>query len=220
MLLLVSLLNLLFLPLQASNNSYEYLYESDGIKVYSRTDGGLQCYKAEGLVQANLFELMAVISDLSKRQEWVKNLEFSRAISGDIASAVQLYEKYKMPWPASDRDTVTTSETIVDYKKLEIEANFFNSTHPDYPLKESIIRIPAIKGYQFFAYQSETTTLSRNTLCIDIGGDLPAWLVRVVSRAMPVDTLKSMQRQVEKTRGQYQEFIQQHKEKAAREGKE
>jgi len=197
---------------KATAETWTSLYQVDGIKVYSRSHDGRQCYKAEGIIQAGLFELMAVIADLKRRPEWVRNLETSQAITGDISSTVLLYEKYNFPWPASDRDTVTKSVTKVNYETLEIEAEFFNSTHPEYPERQGTVRIPVIQGQQFFKYESETATLNRNSICIDIGGNLPAWLVRLVSRDMPINTLKDLQSQVEKTRGQYADFISRHKQ--------
>ena len=200
---------------KTQGHTWEFLYQVDGIKVFSRSQKDAQCYKAEGIIHANLFELMAVIADLEKRPQWVRNLESSRAITGDISSTVLLYEKYNFPWPASDRDTVTKSITTVDYNNLEIEAEFYNSTHPDYPEQEGIIRIPEITGNQFFKFKSETTTFNRNSICIDIGGSLPGWLVRLVSQDMPVNTLKDLQDQVHRTNGQYDEFIKSHKKQAA-----
>src|SRR4051812_36642435 len=101
----------------ATAQTWEFLYEVDGIKVFASSQENLQCYRAEGVIEANVFELMAVIADLSRRPEWVRNLESSTAIEGDIASSVLLYERYNFPWPASDRDTITQSNTKVDYQK-------------------------------------------------------------------------------------------------------
>jgi len=198
--------------------SWTELHEVEGIKVFSRTEEGRSCYKASGDIQANFFELMAVIADLSRRPEWVRNLKVSKAIEGDISSSVLLYEKYDFPWPALNRDTVTRSVTRIDYSNLEIEANFHHASHPEYPEERGVIRIPFIKGWQFFKYASETTTRTENSICIDIGGRIPAWLVRMVSRDMPSATILDLQRQVAKTRGQYKSFVEMHQQMARQVG--
>ena len=56
----------------ASGQDWEYLYQVDGIKVYSMSTDSLNCYKAEGVINGNLFELMAVIADLERRPEWIR----------------------------------------------------------------------------------------------------------------------------------------------------
>jgi hypothetical protein len=198
--------------------SWTELHEVDGIKVYSRTDEGRSCYKASGDIQANLFELMAVIADLPRRSEWVRNLKVSKAIEGDISSSVLLYEKYDFPWPAMNRDTVTRSMTRIDYRTLEIEANFHHASHPEYPEERGVIRIPFIKGWQLFKYASVTTTHTENSICIDIGGQIPSWLVRMVSKDMPSATILDLQRQVAKTRGQYKNFVETHQQMARQAG--
>jgi hypothetical protein len=153
---------------------------------------------------------MAVIADLPRRTEWMKDLDSSRIIEGDFESTAILYERYKFPWPANDRDTVTKSVVAVDYEKKEVNVHYFNTTHASLPPIKGLTRIPRVEGKILFRFVDEQKTYTKQQITLDVGGKLPLWAVRWLSRKMPVETLRGLQNQVRATRGKYPEFVQKH----------
>ena len=153
---------------------------------------------------------MGVIADTSSRAQWVEGMEKFQILEGNIESEAIIYEFYNFPWPIADRDTVTRSVARLDYRKKEIDVKFTNTTHRLKPPVRGVVRIPKAAGEMFFRYESRNKTYTRNIIALDIGGRIPFWLVDQIVRKIPVKTLESLQEQVAKTKGKYQEFINKH----------
>lgn len=201
-------------PQAASAADWEFLYETDGIKVHRDRTSSAPHYSAEGLINGNIFDVLAVVADLENRAQWMKDLASTAVVEGDFASTAVLYERYDFPWPAADRDTVTKSIATVDYVKAEVSVHYFNTTHPNHPEASGLVRMPKVDGNIVFRYHSDEQTYTKQEITLDVGGDLPDWLVWWVSRNMPVDTLVGLEKRVKETKGQYQSFVTQHKELA------
>lgn len=200
-------------PHTSMARDWQFQYKVDALNVLTSDDDRLSCFRAEGVIKANIFELMAVIADVSRRHEWMNSLEVSKVIEGDLESSASLYEKYNFPWPTLDRDTVTKATTSINYKTFEVSSKFSNSKHSDYPPVEGIVRIPKLEGGLYFKRVSNQETYTRNTFCVNFGGDLPKWLVNAVGEKMPAETLLDLQKQVLKTKGKYQKFVESHQKK-------
>jgi len=195
------------------NPKWEFLYEQDGIRVH-RLDTELPTFKAEGRLEANLYELLAIMADLERRIEWVANLSEIKIIEGDPEATVFVYNRFDLPWPASDRDSVIKGTTVIDYQKREVEVSFEGAAHSTRPEVPGVVRITKLKGFTKLKYVDETHVDVIQQATIDTGGNIPLWIAKMFAEDQPINTIKSMKKQLVRTRGQYDQFVARHRLKA------
>ena len=205
----LDLASILLVSALASPDSVEWkhLYCRDGFDLYRATTAAIPTYKAEGTVPVALFDLMAVVADLPRRTEWIADLAEVRVLEGDVMSRVVLYERYDMPWPLRDRDSVVESTIHIDRAAGVVTVDYRGVSSPVVPVPDGTVRIPVVQGQMRFAWQGAQTTEARYEATLDVGGRIPEWLVKVAIRDVPAYTLKQAVEQVERTRGQYDDFV-------------
>lgn len=189
---------------------WELLYKHGSVSLSRDDTGKLPAFKAEGVIEANLFDVLAVLSDIPHRTEWMKDLERTRIVSGDVESKVVIYEEYHLPWPVQNRDSVVESTIHQDLKELEVDVDYHEVTSNQAPVRVGIVRMPAVRGSMVFRYIDETHAYARVIIELDVGGALPKWAVKRFVKEAPVMTLDGLVKQVAATQGHYAEFIKRH----------
>lgn len=195
--------------------SWSKLYETDLFTVYSDERGPAPVFKAEGYIDANIFDVLAVLADVSRRTEWVDNLIEALIVEGKIDHDVTIYEQYFLPWPCDNRDTVVRSVIEKDLKRLEVKVKYHRVKHPKVPEYEDVTRMPVVQGDMTFTYAGCNRSFARMILALDVGGHFPRWAVNQFVKRAPVKTLEGMLEQVARTRGQYTDFIGRYKAQAS-----
>ena len=140
----------------------------------------------------------------------MKNLSAARVIAGDPEDHVWLYSRYNLPWPAEDRDSVIESNILKDYAKGEITVVFKAVEDVRMPPVSGVVRVPIADGTIFLKKLTNTRIFVRYEMKTDPGGLLPEWICNHFTKDVPINTLKALKIQVEKTRGVYNDFIQRH----------
>lgn len=197
-----------------ASSEWVFLYEEDGIRVH-RLDTPLPTFKAEGRLEANLYELLAIMADVERRIEWVANLSDIKVIEGDPEAKVLVYNRFALPWPASDRDSVIEGTTTIDYQKREVEVAFVAVAHTSRPEVPGVVRITNLQGTTNLKYVDDTHVDVIQQATIDTGGNIPLWVAKMFAEDQPINTIRAMKKQLIKTRGQYDPFVARHKVKAA-----
>jgi START domain len=190
--------------------TWRLAYRHHELAVYQDGTSSKPSYKIEGTVDANLFSLMAVLSDIGHRTEWVRDLKESRIVAGNVESSVTIYERYHLPWPCHDRDSVAQSEIALDNKQLTVSVQYHEVVRVDVPSRPGIVRMPQTRGSMYFRYIDKSHSFARVVVKLDVGGRLPGWIVNWVARQVPAITVDSLLARVKTTRGQYRDFIQSH----------
>lgn len=193
------------------HSDWNHLYTTSEISVFQSKTDYPYTYMAQGLLKGNILEVLAVLADAQTRTEWFENLEKFEVLSGEIEGSSILYEKYTFPWPAWDRDIVTLSKVYIDYKKKEVSVEFQSTKFKDKPPLAGIVRMPKTKGTMFFKFHDQHHTYTRNTLMLDVGGNLPDWVVSQVVKKIPYQTVYSLEQRIVQMKGKYDEFITKHK---------
>jgi len=192
---------------------WEYMYTKSGLNMYEAIGTSLPTYKAEGIIPVNLLDLLAVISDVPRRPEWLPDIDESRILEGDIESRVIIYERFDMPWPVTDRDCVVESVIYKDFAHGVVTVTFKEIEHPAKPPVEGLVRIPIMRGQMQFSYLDSDRTVATYEATLDIDTSLPDWLFQIALRRLPIFTLEAITQQVKRTRGQYNAFVAQQQEK-------
>ena len=188
-----------------------FLYQQDDIKVYTNSESP-PTFKAEGTFAANMLELLAVLSDVPRRPEWVKGLVSARVVDGNPEEKVLIYSLYDLPWPAADRDSLIESVITKDVSSREIKIAFKAVEDGRVKPVLGIIRVPIADGVIVLKKLDSDSVHVSYEVKTDSGGDLPKWIATQFTKHVPLKTLLALRGQMIKTKGEYQEFMSRNRD--------
>ena len=183
--------------------------EEDGVEVSQRPVPGrsLPVLRGIGVVEANLFEVLAVIRDVERLNEWVHTCIESRLLGIEGDAVAYAYTRSDAPWPVSDRDVVVRSETLVLEAGAEVHIRFRSVEHDSQGEVDGVVRMPRLRGHYRLRVTEAGRTRVEYQVDADPGGRLPTWLVRRTARDIPLRTIVNLRKQVARTRGEYADFV-------------
>ncbi len=168
--------------------------QADGIDIYTRPVEGsdIKEFKAEGMVDIHIDEIVALLQDSDRFQEWFPNTSDSRLIKRDGDISYQ-YSVMQTPWPISDRDnifrSVTTRDTSTGSVHISIEA-----APKEIPENDGLHRVTRATGSWQFTPEGADKTLVVFVMHLEPGGGLPDWLVNARIVATPYEALMNMRK--------------------------
>lgn len=188
---------------------WEKVFEDDGILVESAESPGksLPTFRATGVLQHNLYELLAVLDDVPRHLEWMVRMSASDTLQKLSDFDRVIYNRFDVPWPASDRDSVMQVLAELDRERHYVKLRFLRIKHPLRPEFEGVVRIPDLTSEAELTAIGPNKTKVSYLIDIDPGGSLPSWLVEWVVERIPYQMLKKLQKQIVKTQGTYGDFI-------------
>lgn len=194
----------------AEPGSWKLAYRHHGLSVYQDGSDSKPSYMIEGIIDANLFSVLAILADVGHRTEWVRDLKESRIVDGNVEKAVVIYERYHLPWPCRDRDALVYSEIFEDDANLAVTVKYHEVVRADVPPRPGVVRMPATRGSMFFRYVDRGHSFARVVVRLDVGGRIPGFIVNWVARQVPAITVDGMLRRIQATRGKYDAFVRAH----------
>ena len=75
------------------------------------------------------------------------------------------------------------------------------------PPRDGVVRVTALRGFYRLTALDGGRTRVVYQVYSDPGGSLPRWLARKATEKIPAETITTLRRQVARTRGQYQKFL-------------
>ena len=200
---------LLFAGFARAENGWQPLVTQDGVSVQERATPGraMPELQATAEIDAGIFDVLAVIADVSRQTEWMHDCAESRRLRRVGADALVIYNRTSAPWPVSDRDVVLHSQTKLLEPSRHVAVRFANVTDPGAPPVDGVVRMPRLVGEYDLVALSPMRTRVTYTIDLEPGGSLPAWAAARTARETPLKTMLGLRRQVEATRGQYAEFV-------------
>ena len=180
------------------------------VTVKSVPGRGLPIFRGVGQVDAGLFEILAVLDDISKFTEWMSDCTAARIVKQKNEFERIEYNRIAAPWPVSDRDTTIRSWVEVNVAKAEVKARFQSVDTPDQPPVSGVVRMPRLEGYYLLQAIDAGHTRVTYQVDADPGGMLPEWLIKLTTRKLPIETLVGLRRQVARTRGKYEVFLKRY----------
>lgn len=198
-----------FTPPSLASDDWRHLTTKDGIEVSEREVPGraFPIFRGVGTVEANLYDVFAVLSDVDRYTEWMHKCVDAREVRRESEMVRYSYNRTGAPWPVSDRDVVLRSETVVIDPGRKVHVGFGSVEEESVGPVKGVVRMRRLEGhYKLEALGPERTRVEYQ-VDADPAGRLPAWLVKRTTRDLPLHTLIKLRRQVTKTRGQYGELI-------------
>ncbi len=197
-------------PFLASDD-WRHLTTKDEIEVSEREVPGraFPIFRGVGTIEANLYDVFAVIADVDRYTEWMHNCVEARRVRRESETVYYSYNRTGAPWPVRDRDVVLRSKMIVVEPGRELHVRFGSVEDDSVGPVKGVVRMRRLEGhYKLEAIGAEQTRVEYQ-VDADPGGRLPAWLVKRNTRDLPLRTLLKLRQQVTRTRGQYDDSIRQ-----------
>ncbi|WP_375194078.1 START domain-containing protein [Marinobacter sp.] len=185
------------------NEDWTLRKEAGDIRVYTidQPDSSFKAFKAVGVLDAPIENLMAVMINPGSCVEWVHNCTESYAFgAGDFHDRFA-YSVNDMPWPVTDRDYVLRIQTRGNEASGEVVMDL--NAMPDQRAESaSRVRVDRSDTFYRFTPQGEQTRMVwvQHT---DPNGALPGWLVNSLLVDIPVRSMEALERvaNLEKYRG-------------------
>lgn len=192
----------------STKGPWETVRTDKGITVLRRTVMGTQLHEFQGtgVIEAPISQVMAVLQDTEHRREWMAESKEQRTVQQVNTKMVILYNRLAAPWPVKDRDSVMRAVTLFDTQNKMVRVEIASTTHPDAPPIDGAVRMPFMVAHWYlWPQEGGKWTKAEYQVHADPGGSLPDWLINMVSKKIPHDTISALQLQVK--RRQYPDFV-------------
>jgi len=173
---------------------WQAIYTKDGIDVAKKVlpDSNLMPFRGEGDVDVNIGLLVGVIKTAGLGPEWVDLQVESRELHRDSDESAIIYNKYDLSWPVSDRDYVMRQTSTYDAEKKVVTVTYESVEDSRFPEDDCCVRAVAVRTYWRFTQVSDVKTHVEVEVYTDPKGSLPAWLVNMIQRGWPYNSITGL----------------------------
>ena len=182
-----------------------------GITVSSRNEPGsdVSTFRGQAKLRGSVLHLLAILVDDARSREWQEQVaegRLLRTLNGPRSQIV--YSRSRQSWPVQDRELVMQRTVDVINPGREFRVHLVCA--PDAaPAKKGIVRVADCDTSFLLRKIDDSTTFVDAHVRVDPGGATPGWMANLASKNIPRDTLTSLQKQAERTLGQYSAQIEQ-----------
>jgi len=189
------------LSLSAQENDWKFVKDCDGIKIYNRkTEGSpIKEIKVLNEMETTLSALVALMKDVGNHKHWAYANKKAKILKNYDEFSWIFYGYSEAPWPVQDRDMIIKSTLRQDSTTKVIHNEGY--CIPDYiPRIDGVVRVPACHSQWMLEPLENGNILVCLEIQIDLGGNIPTWVINMVSNKGPYQTIKNMEEQVKKPR--------------------
>jgi START domain len=198
-----ALLLLLAAPVAASAApaalDWREIYTQDEVTVSKATVPGtsLVAFKGDTVMAAPIGKVLHVLIDHQHPTEWVDRLYLSRVVSEASAFDYVMYQAYELPAVLSNRDYVFRSVGTTDAAGA-VTLAMESVEVPGAPETVGVRARLVNSRYQLTPLGPDRTRVEVEILT-DPMGAMPVWLVNLIQRSWPLDTLNGVRAQLGKS---------------------
>ena len=193
---------LIFLPLllsgTLSGQSWTFIKEKDGVKLYSRQEAGKNLKIVKGVAEINETseKVFALIEDVNHTEWWDKNLTQIKVLLYKKNKQAQYYLVYKMPWPFKDRDlsvnvSVTLNPVTGEYKIIAVPLTGVT------PENKDRVRIKDYRQVWTVKPAGNNRTYIELQFYVEPTEILPNWLLNMILIDSPINSIKTVKQIME-----------------------
>lgn len=194
------ILLILLLAIPAFANDWEQISDEDGIKVFRREVEGspVLAFRGETVIDASVAKITGVLSDSSKKNDWVSDLLKAYDIK-KISEVERIeYNATDAPWPVKNRDFVFHAKGDFDPKARTMTFNLKSTEDATVPPNDDHVRGELLHSKYVLKELSPTQTHTTVEIQVDPKGALPKWVANLVQKKWPRKTLSGIRKQVAK----------------------
>ncbi|MBM74034.1 MAG: hypothetical protein CMK59_01430 [Proteobacteria bacterium] len=190
----------MFSTLAAPPEGWSYVDTRDGIEVSQKTfsDSPLFAFRGEANVDVHTSVLLGLLLDDPKGAEWVDLMNFSKRLKSINSNTHILHQSYDLPWPIQDRDYLLNQEIQYDHSNKVVTIEFHSIIDPILPENECCIRAYATRTYWKFSALPNGSTDVVVEVLTDPKGSLPAWLVNLIQKDWPYNSIHNLSERAKK----------------------
>lgn len=201
---IISLLICFSASAEEIEGGWKKVNESEGIIGYTRPAQmtSVDEVMAIGIVKASVPVIEALLRDASAQPEYMYmcseayKLELPGLRTTDDIKFV--YNKTDMPWPVNDRYAVFRAEHMIDVSTGTIRVAVENIPADFDEKDKKAVRMPITIGQCIATPVGENETEVLYQVLADPGGNLPSWLVNMLSENLGVKTIAGIREMVKK----------------------
>jgi hypothetical protein len=190
---------MLLYSFMAGAQSWNFIKEKDGVKIYTRKEAGssLKSFRGVADIYAPKEKVYNLIGNVKNLDWWDKNVREIKVLYYEKEKKSQYYLVYDSPWPVADRDlcvdaTITT-DPVTGVRRVSA-VPLLNVI----PVNPSYVRI---KDYR----QSWTLTPVGKDMVhaelegyVDPAGSVPDWIYNMVITETPLKIIRGIKQRLEK----------------------
>ena len=174
-------------------DDWKLVRNQEGVKIYLRSVEGMGTKQVLGLtkVSATLGSLVSMVKDPENHHSWIYANKQARFLKNISDFEWIYYNISEAPWPVRNRDLITHAKIDQDPDSYVVKID--SEGWPDYvPPNKNLVRIAMLRSLWIFTPKNNGEIDIRFELSIDLGGDIPAWLVNFAIDKGPFNTLLNL----------------------------
>lgn len=198
-------------PLEAAAQQWKSIGDIDGVAVWKKEVEGSSLMAFRGVLTADVTigQLMAVFVTPQRRKDWVaKHVDSHNLESGP--GFQEYWIQFNAPFPVSDRDYVLRSDGHADPEKKVYTCKIKSVERADAPVNDCCVRAQLNGTY----YRFEALPGGKTRLTVEVHTDprgmLPAWVVNMIQKKWPSDTLNGLVREAKKEKRPHPDYADWH----------
>jgi hypothetical protein len=179
--------------------SWNFIKEQDGIKIYTRKEAGkaVKSYRGVTDIKAPAEKIFAMLEDVNNTDWWDKNLTQIKVLLYEKYKKAQYYLVYDSPWPVIDRDlcvdvTVTSDPVTGEHK---ITAVPLTGVIPEH---KGLVRIKDYRQTWTVIPAGKEMTHVELEGIFDPAGSIPDWISNILTIESPLKAISSVREIMEK----------------------
>jgi hypothetical protein len=188
-----------FSSLAQASPVWEKINNEDGITVFRAKipNTPIVAFKGKVIINASAKKILWVLADREHRKEWVDRLEINEDL--EVKSKLEriIYQSFKTPFFTSNRDMVYRTILTRDQKTRAYKFQLNSVDHPKAP-KTVGVRAKLINSSYIVKPLSKNQSEVVVEILSDPKGLLPVWLINLVQKSWPMNTLRALREQVKK----------------------
>ncbi|WP_216629400.1 START domain-containing protein [Taibaiella lutea] len=190
---------LISLSKTSAQDSWKFMTEKDGIKVYSKSvpESKVKALRVTCTLNTTLSALVTLLLDVPATVQWVSHTKSCTLLKRVSAAELYYYSEVSLPWPLENRDFVAHVKVTQDKttKVVTVDA-------PAIPgivgVKKGIVRVSHSLGYWTITPLGNGKVKVDYSLQVDPGGIIPAWAVNALSSQGPLDSFMEMRKMLQR----------------------
>ena len=189
----------LMLPCPMAAQSWDFIKEKEGIKIYTRKEAGkpLRFYKGVTDINAPAEKIFALMEDVYNTDWWDKNLTQIKVLLYEKYKRAQYYLVYDLPWPVTDRDLCVDVTITIDpvTGERKITAVSLNEVIPEY---NDMVRIKDYRQTWTIIPAGKEMTHVILEGFVDPAGSIPGWISNMLIIDSPFKVISGVKERMVK----------------------
>jgi uncharacterized membrane protein len=191
----------LMLSCPVAAQSWNFIKEKDGIKIYTRVESGrsLKSYRGVTDINAPAEKIFALMEDINNTDWWDKNLTQIKVLLYEKNKRAQYYLVYELPWPVINRDLCVDVTITIDPVTGERKINAVSLTGV-IPERNGMVRITDYRQTWTIIPAGKEMTHVVLEGFVDPAGTIPVWISNMLIIESPLKAISGLKEQMGKKR--------------------